>query len=112
MAKFYELNNAKYLYKDQYGKQVFHFAEMPDSIKELDEKIKKYNSLNPIIFEKNIIKFNDTKHVYKPREMYDLLYFVNKTENKKNQKVYINLHISDMIRQKQKAVPMISIENL
>jgi len=108
----YELSNAKYLYKDQYGKQVFSLLEIPEHIKVLEEKIKKYDSLNPIILDKKLIKFNDTKHIFKPREIYDLLYFINKTENKKNKKIYINLHITDIIRQKQKLIPMINIEQL
>jgi len=108
-----EIKNLKFLYKDQYGKNVFIITTDPDdTTRKLFDKINKYKSLNPINLESKIIKFNDTKHIYKSREIYDILYFINKSENKKNKKIYINLHVSDMQRQKQKSVQAIDIEEV
>lgn len=112
----YQLLNVQYLYKDQYGKHVFSIPKSAAVIKLLHDKIEKYGTVNPI-FQKSedsdfIVKFNDTKFLFKARVNYDLIYFIHKNQNKKSKKYYINLHISDMRQKDKKEVTKVTFENL
>ena len=112
---FYTIHNFQYLYKDQYGKHVFQSDSKDNNLlSQLCERIKKYESLNPIYLNNNAltIRFNDTKHLFKPRVVYDLIFCIHRIYNEKNKKTYINLHITDMQQVGKKEISKIKIEDV
>lgn len=113
---YYKLFKVQYLYKDQYGKQIFVAPANTQSMILLMKKIEKYSTINPI-YQKDvdsdiIIKFNDTKHSFKSRVFYDLIYFIHRTKNPKTNKTYINVHISDAKQCNKKELEKVKIEDL
>lgn len=114
---YIEVKNIQYLYCDQYCKHVFSLDEAPASINILYEKIKKYNSINPILKVKEkenswIIKFNDTRHSWKKRVYYTIKFFIHKNYSEKTNLSYINLHIQEMVQRDKKKLKTVALEEI
>ena len=114
--EFFQIATIQYLYKDQFGKHVFQFDYPNQLLDVIKNKSEKYNSINAIYQKPNkneyIIRFNDTKHLYKSRLLYNLIFFIHRTVNERNKKTYINLHISDMFQIGKKTLNHISLDEL
>lgn len=111
----YKIKNAQYLYTDQYCKLVFSVSKKTENIDKLKKKIEENKTITSIFNGKNetyIIKFNDTKHIYKHRIFYDLSFYIHKHYNEKTKKKYINLHISDMNQCGKKELQRTKIEDI
>lgn len=109
------LSNAQYLYQDEYGKHVFLVDKGSEHIAALYDRIKKFNTVNPIVVLKDQnykVKFNDVKHLWKSRVYYDVIYFIHRHDNANTKKVYINLHITDMQQRGKKDLTKVKISDL
>ena len=112
----YNIFNATFLYRDQYGKLVFQIPTQNAILDQLNEKIMRYDSLNPIYSKGDgsdyIVKFNDYTYNFKSRVLYDITFFITKNFSNKVQKTYINLHINTMKQHDRKELPKIRLEEI